>query len=875
MAQERFWQSEEAAAEKAHTAEKNVAVMRLAIVLFNAGVLFFVMDWTHIVPWLASFVVVTSIVYSLWVLLFQPYRRFPVLVSSYFTSVSDAVFILLCILGSGGIHSPFYVLWYASLAAIAFRYSYRETMLAALLYGCSYVAVLAALGQVPGYMTEVLVRTGHIFFVAALGGCLAREAYQQTRNKVELQHLVHRLDQKVREHTRTEEALRESEERYRQIFENASDGIFLLDRQARFIAANQEFARLTGLPKEEILGKTSEIFLPGKFAQSLARLERIIQEGRLGPYELEITTPMGTRVLSLNAFAYLRGTTPVGIMNIARDITAQKQTEKALQQAKEAAESANRAKSEFLANMSHEIRTPMNGVLGMTELLLDTELTLEQREYATTVHSSAEALLSLLNDILDFSKIEARKLELEHTDFSLRESLGDAIKTLALRAHQKGLELLYEVMPEVPDIVVGDPARLRQVTVNLVGNAIKFTERGEISLQVDKEEESEGKVHLHFMVTDTGIGISPEQQQLIFAAFSQADTSTTRRYGGTGLGLAISKQLVELMEGKMWVESQVGRGSTFHFTVRLDKNSAQTVVLSPPIPELSGLRVLVVDDNATNRCILQRLLYSWQMQPVLASSAQEAFFLMQKAAADNRPFSLVLTDVHMPEVDGFMFVQQIRANAALTDIPLLMLTSADQQGDRGRCQELGIAGYLLKPVRPSELLGAILRALGQQQETRMKPYTEPRKNQQALDILLAEDNVVNQKLAVHLLKKWGHQVTVAGTGKEALAALDRHSFDLVLMDVQMPEMDGIEATKAIRNREKGIDTHIPIIAMTAHAMQGDREQCLAAGMDGYVTKPLQTKHLFVAIERVCCTKWTHPPLQLDPAGTEHVDQAVF
>jgi two-component system, sensor histidine kinase and response regulator len=649
------------------------------------------------------------------------------------------------------------------------------------------------------------------------------------------------------------------------ILTSLSDGVVVADQEGKFIHFNSEAERILGLGAVDAdvdeWSKRYGIFRPDgitPYPPHELPLARAIQGEVVSDAEMIVRNARKRDGIwiSVNGrpLCDQAGTQHGGVV-VFRDVTERKKAEAELHRAKVAAEAANRAKSEFLANMSHEIRTPMNAIIGMGELLADTELGADQRDYLDMVRKSADALLGLINDILDFSKIEAGRLDLEETDFCLRDSLADTLTTLSLRAYQKGLELAYHVAPGVPDDLVGDPNRLRQIVTNLVGNALKFTESGEVVVEVERETRTDtDEIVLHFAVRDTGIGISPEKQSVIFEAFTQADSSTTRRYGGTGLGLAISTRLVRLMNGRIWVTSMLGHGSTFHFTANFRQGQKPAAgKAEEEAIRLRGLHVLIVDDNETNRRILEETLLQWAMVPTTTDGAAAALDAFDRANAD--PFAFVLLDAHMPGTDGFELARRIRQRPDAAGVKILMLTSGGQPGDASRSQELSFSAYLAKPLKQADLWRALIRALdaGASPAAPKRAAPAPRATR-PLRILLAEDNPINQKLAVRLLEKQGHNVVVAGNGREAIdqlfGARPAGPFDLVLMDVQMPEMDGLEATAAIRQHEAKNGGHIPIVAMTAHAMKGDEDRCLTCGMDAYVPKPVKPDALFAILARL-------------------------
>jgi PAS domain S-box-containing protein len=661
----------------------------------------------------------------------------------------------------------------------------------------------------------------------------------------------------ITEQKRYEESLHASEQRYRLLFERNMAAVYRVTVDGRLLDCNDACARIFGYASaSEMLEHRVPDYYPDPGARE-EFLGRLKEHGTLTNFEHCLQRKDGSPLWVLeNATLIMSGEGETAqIEGSMIDISNRRQAEIELRNAKEAAEAASRAKSEFLAMMSHEIRTPMNGIIGMTELALDTPLSREQRDCLNSVKESAGALLTLINDILDFSKIEAGRLSLDVGEFDLQDTLSNTMRALASRAHEKGLELTWETLPDLPARLVGDPGRLRQILLNLVGNAIKFTERGEVDLRVEVELQGEDWTALHFCVTDTGIGIPGEKQQRIFEAFIQADSSTTRKYGGTGLGLAIATRLVNLMGGRIWLESESNKGSRFHFTAKFGLVKGPQPQPTPLAKvNLQGTPVLVIDDNATNRRILEAMLKGWLMQPTLVESGHEGLVTMRRAKDLSKTFPLILLDAQMPGMDGFMVVEKIKEDPTLAGSAILMLTSAGQRGDAARCRELGISAYLVKPIRQSELLEAILLILGQPSQRKEHPDLVTRHTireaRRKLRILVAEDNAINRELVTRLLQKHGHTVMPVTTGREAVDLLDKDAAncDIVLMDVEMPDMDGFQATAIIREKEKISGKHIPIIALTAYAMKGDRERCLGAGMDGYVPKPIRHQDLLEAIQ---------------------------
>ena len=685
---------------------------------------------------------------------------------------------------------------------------------------------------------------------------LQRGVPLQTNSRiVEIEQLKKALNSAAQALTTQFLALQESEAKQqhiavmlRQSAKDMTNRQFALDQHAivsmtdpagNITYANDLFCQISGYSLDELLGENHRLIGSGEHPPAFfADLWQTISAGHVWHGEICNRNRSGALYWVSASIVPLQGEDGQLEQYIAirTDISERKDAERAMLQAKEVAEQANRAKSDFLANMSHEIRTPMNGIIGMTELALDTELNAEQREYLDLVKVSANSLLHIINEILDFSKIEAGHLEIENIEFSLEKMLRDTMRSLAVRAHQKNLELLLHIDPDVPDRVIGDPGRLRHVLVNLVANAIKFTQTGEVEIAVTHlKATSPTQTALRFSVRDTGIGIAPEKLKAVFDSFTQADTSTTRQYGGTGLGLTISSQLVSLMGGTIGLDSELGQGSTFHFTLSLSTGTNggnEALARYHGSGHVNGLRVLIADDNATNRRLMLQMLSNWKMAPTAVASGAQALQELERAATCGEPYALAILDVQMPEMDGFELAEHIRQHPKYVSASVMMLTSEGQRGHASRCRELGVASYLMKPISQSELLDAIMTALGEPSQSSATLITRHslRENRRKLNLLLAEDNAVNQALAVRLLQKLGHTVTVANNGAEALEHCQAGGFDAILMDVDMPVMNGYEATERIRALEQtssaATPKHIPIVAMTAHAMRGAREICL-------------------------------------------------
>lgn len=690
---------------------------------------------------------------------------------------------------------------------------------------------------------------------------------QAIKNAFDQEALRRRLTEKQEELEKTDASLRDSEALYHSLVENIPVCMLRKDLDGRFVFANSKYSEFTNRSIDDIIGKTDFDFYPKDVAEKFRLDDDKVVKSSEQVRELEVNEIDGqTRWVEVIKTPLLDSkANVVGTQAIFWDVTERQLAVQALKEAKEAAEEANQTKSGFLANMSHEIRTPLNAIIGMTDLVLDSELGQSQREYLTIVTESAESLLEIINEVLDFSKIEAGKLELESIDFDLNDEVGSVMKTMGQRAHAKGLELIWHVHSNCPEWVCGDPVRIRQMLVNLVGNAVKFTAEGEVLLEIQANEICDSTVTLQFSVRDTGVGIPPDKIDTVFSAFEQVDMSTTREFGGTGLGLAITSRIAEALNGRVWVESEVGTGSIFHITADLEV--AEPPADCPTHQDLEGLSALIIDDNATNRFILTELLSKEGMQVDDVSSARLAIEYLEKRIANNLSLPILVSDVNMPGMDGFMLASELRSNQLFADLPIILLTSGGRIGDIRKRKELNISSYLMKPIKKLELLNAITQSLQSKSDIEASEQTQTSEasdtNLPPMKILLAEDGYANQKMAIGLLTKWGHTVEVAENGQIAIDKWQEGNFDVILMDLQMPVMDGLTATAEIRQIEKTTGTHIPIIAVTARAMKSDKEICLATGMDYYISKPVRKKELYAALRQL--------ESSCEPAGYEALD----
>jgi PAS domain S-box-containing protein len=712
-----------------------------------------------------------------------------------------------------------------------------------------FLKMLSNNGEIRGLETTYQKKDNSLIFV--------RESARAIKNDQGEILYIEGSFEDITERKKAEQAFLEEKSYLERLFESAQEGIVMTENNGRVIRVNKEFEKMFGFSKTEVIGRfIDDLVAPQELLSEATNITQTAARGKKMAVETIRRRKDGSSIhVSVLSSPIIVSGEQLAVYAIYRDITERKQAEQQIIQAKEAALSASLAKSQFLANMSHEIRTPMNGIMGMTELALDTDLTPVQRDYLQTIKSSADSLLNIINDVLDFSRIEAKKIELESINFKLKDFVNDVVSSMSVLAEKKGLETLCHIAPDTPTYVKGDPGRIRQILVNLISNAIKFTQKGEIVVSLKVKSRISKKVNLQFTVSDTGIGIPESKKKLIFQSFTQADGSTTRKYGGSGLGLAISSSLVDLMGGQIWVESHERKGSKFHFTIGIEARDKPPETFKPSdVRKLEGQPVLVVDDNATNRRILKEMLINWKMKPDLVSSGKMALRSLRQMQNNEKFYSLILVDAQMPEMDGFTLVDKINMEFEDQSPAIMMLTSLGIRGDASRCQHLGISVYLVKPVKQSELLESILIVLNKksfkkEQQQVITRHTI-REQHKKYHVLLAEDNLVNQKVVKKFLEKLGHEVEIVNNGKQALSALKTRNFNLILMDVQMPIMDGYEATAAIRKKEAGKTKHIPIIAMTAKALKGDRESCLAVGMDDYLAKPISLPGLSEKINQV-------------------------